>query len=159
MLYATIDATGLATGFYDDRMHNVPSGAVSISSEVWAVWIADTERQRWDAEAGALVPHEPPPTPPVVPRVISRRQLLLQLAAAGLITAEEALAAATTGAVPATIDAVFAQLPPQDALGARITWATMSTVERSHDLVAALVAASVATEAEVDALFIAAAAR
>lgn len=100
----------------------------------------------------------PPPAPPPVPD-ITRRQLLLALVAAGLITGEEALAAATTGAVPAAIDAVFAALPEADALAARITWATMSVVERAHPLIAALIAAEVATPEQVDALFIDAASR
>lgn len=101
--------------------------------------------------------------PPVVmqlpPAAVSRRQLLLALAAAGLITGEEALAAATTGAVPAAIDAVFSALPEADALAARITWATMSVAERDHPLIAALIAAEVATPEQVDALFIDAASR
>lgn len=111
----------------------------------------------------ALDPEIPevPETPegPAVPASISRRQLLLGLVSAGLITGEEALAAATTGAVPAAIDAVFAALPEADALAARITWATMSVVERAHPLIAALIAAEVATPEQVDALFIAAASR
>lgn len=110
----------------------------------------------WDGEAFAAPPPEPPV--PVVPASITRRQLLLALAGAGLITAEEALAAATTGAVPAMIDAVFAGLPDAEALGARITWATMSVAERDHPLIGALIVAKLATAADVDALFVAGAA-
>lgn len=44
-----------------------------------------------------------------------------------------------------------------DALAARITWATMSVVERGHPLICALIAAEVTTAAEVDALFTSAA--
>jgi hypothetical protein len=157
MLYATIDEDGLATGFYDAVLHDIPELAIGISDEIWAAWIADTQRQRWDSEAGALVAYDPPPPPPVVPRSITRRQLLLALASAGLITSVEALAAATTGAVPAAIDAVFVALPEAEALGARITWATMSVAERDHPLIGALIAAELATPAEVDALFTAAA--
>lgn len=109
------------------------------------------------ASAETLQPEPPPPPPPVVPPSITRRQLLLALAGAGLISAEEALAAAMTGAVPAAIDAVFAQLPAAEALGARITWATMSVAERDHPLIGALIAAGLATADQVDALFTAAA--
>lgn len=100
-----------------------------------------------------------PPVPPVpaVPSSITRRQLLLALAGAGMISGEEALAAATTGAVPARIDKVFGALSDTDALAARITWATMSVVERGHPLIGALIAAEVTTAAEVDALFTSAA--
>jgi hypothetical protein len=108
----------------------------------------------WDGSTFTAPPPAQPPAP-VVPASITRRQLLLALAGAGLITAPEALAAATTGAVPASIDAVFAELPAGQALAARITWATMGVAEREHPLIGALVAAELATAAEVDALFIA----
>jgi hypothetical protein len=91
--------------------------------------------------------------PPPVPSAISRRQLMIALTAAGLITEAEALAAARTGEVPAAIDAVFAQLPKEQALAARITWATMTVVERDYPLVQAVIDARLATAEQVDALF------
>lgn len=109
----------------------------------------------WTWDGAIFAPPSPPPPPAaVVPGSITRRQLLLALVGAGLITEAEALAAATTGAVPAAIDAVFAQLPPADALAARITWATMGVAEREHPLIEALIAAGMATSTEVDALFV-----
>jgi hypothetical protein len=95
--------------------------------------------------------------PPPVPGAISRRQLLIALVAAGLITEAEALAAAKTGDVPAVIDAVFAKLPKEQALAARITWATMTQVERDHPLAQAIIDAQIAPAEQVDALFRAAA--
>jgi hypothetical protein len=95
--------------------------------------------------------------PPPVPSAVSRRQLLIALTAAGLITEAEALAAAKTGDVPAAIDTVFAKLPKEDALAARITWATMTQVERDHPLVQAIIDAQIAPAEQVDALFRAAA--
>jgi hypothetical protein len=112
------------------------------------------------AAQGEDLPPEPVPlaaSPPMEPRVISRRQLLIALAAAGLISEAEALAAAKTGEVPAAIDAVFAALPDEQALAARITWATMTVVERSHPLIQAVINANIATAEQVDALFKAAA--
>ncbi len=94
---------------------------------------------------------------PVVPAMVSRRQMLLALAAGKVITPAEALAAATTGAVPAAIDAVFGKLPAGDALAARITWATMAEVERAHPLIGAMVAAKVVSADQADALFVMAA--
>jgi hypothetical protein len=108
----------------------------------------------WDGDGFA----PPPPPAPTVPSLITRRQLLLALAAAGLITGPQALAAATIGAVPAPIDGIFAQLPAAEALAARITWASMTVVERQDPLLGALIAANLATPAQVDALFIAGAA-
>jgi hypothetical protein len=95
--------------------------------------------------------------PSPVPSAISRRQLLIALTAAGLITEAEALAAAKTGEVPAAIDAVFGALPKEQALAARITWATMTVVERDHPLIQAIINANLATAEQVDALFRAAA--
>jgi hypothetical protein len=91
--------------------------------------------------------------PPPVPEVISRRQLLIALTAAGLITEAEALAAAKTGEVPAAIDAFFSTLPPAQQTAARITWATMTQVERHHPLVQGVIDANIATAEQVDALF------
>jgi hypothetical protein len=91
--------------------------------------------------------------PPPVPTVISRRQLLIALANAKLITEAEALAAAKTGEVPAAIDAVFAALPKEQALAARITWATMTVVERDHPLIQAVIDAKIVTAERADALF------
>jgi hypothetical protein len=95
--------------------------------------------------------------PPLVPGAISRRQLLIALVATGLITEVEALAAAKTGDVPAAIDTVFSKLPPEQTLAARITWATMTQVERDHPLVQAIIDAQIASAEQVDALFRAAA--
>jgi hypothetical protein len=91
--------------------------------------------------------------PPPVPSVISRRQLLIALAQAGLITEAEALAAAQTGAVPAVIDAFFSTLPSAQQTAARITWATMTQVERHHPLIQGVIDAQLATAEQVDALF------
>lgn len=91
--------------------------------------------------------------PRPVPAVISRRQMLLALAAGGIITPAEALAAATVGTAPAAIDAVFARLPPSDALAARITFATMSEVERAHPLIGAMIGAGLVAAEQADDLF------
>jgi hypothetical protein len=107
----------------------------------------------WDGVA--FLPPAPGPVP--VPGVITRRQLLIALAAAGFISAEEALAAAQAGAVPAAIAGIFDLLPAGQALAARITWATMTEVYREDPLIGAIVAAGVATAEQVDALFRAAA--
>jgi len=98
----------------------------------------------------------PPPPPDPVPD-IDRRQLLTMLGLNGMITAEEALAAARTGAVPAQIQAVFDQLGPADKLAAEITWATMSVADRGHPLVAALAATRAMTDEQIDDFFRAAA--
>jgi hypothetical protein len=96
-------------------------------------------------------------TPPSAPAAVSRRQLLIALAQAKLITEAEAIAAAKMGEVPAVIDKVFAALPKDQALAAKITWATMTMVERNHPLIQAVIDTKLATPEQIDALFRAAA--
>ncbi len=88
-----------------------------------------------------------------MPSAISFRQLLLALLGSGVITAEQALAAADTRARPPQLDAIIAKLPKDTALAARITWATMSEARRGDPLLAQLIAAGHATYAQVDELF------
>ena len=118
-----------------------------------AALVADDGTARIGGVWDGAVFRPPEPAPEPVPNVISRRQLLIALAAAGFISAEEALAAAQTGAVPAVIGGIFDRLPAEQALAARITWAAMTEVYRGDPLIGALVAAGVATSAQVDALF------
>lgn len=94
-----------------------------------------------------------PPPAPAPPIVLTNRQLFAALALTGFITEADALAAGRTGAVPAAIDAVFGVLPEQDAFLARLTWATMREVTRDHPLIAAMIAANLATAEQVDAIF------
>lgn len=95
-----------------------------------------------------------PPTP--VSTSITRRQLLIGLKNAELISAQEAIAAATAGAVPKAIQAIFDALPTQAARDdATITWASMSVVERAHPLVAMVGQANDMSEWEIDEFFIA----
>ena len=86
----------------------------------------------------------------LVPSPITRRQLILALLAGGRITAEDALAAATSGTLPAPFATVLASMPAADALAARITWAAMSVAERSSPLIAVMIAAGTGTAEEWD---------
>ncbi|HRA69196.1 MAG TPA: hypothetical protein PL187_24430 [Caldilinea sp.] len=88
-----------------------------------------------------------------VPASVSRRQLILGLAGLGMITGEDALAAAQTGAVPVGIDAYFSMLPDDQALAARITWASMTEARRDHPLIAALALANGLSSVEIDDAF------
>lgn len=102
-------------------------------------WVGDALVGRI-AELGTLPP-------------LTRRQLLLGLAAEGLITGEEALAAAQSGAVPAAVEAIFAGLPAPEQLAARITWAAMSQAERGNTLVGLMASAHGISPAALDALW------
>jgi hypothetical protein len=84
---------------------------------------------------------------------ITPRQLFIGMVQAGFCTAEEGIAAATTGAMPAVVEGAIAELSPEDQIAARITWARMQTVERLDPLVGLLAAAVGITDAEVDTFF------
>lgn len=89
---------------------------------------------------------------------MSPRQLILGLHAHGFITGEEAVAAATAGAMPAAVATVVATLPADAQIAARVTWARMTVVLRTDPLVDLLAASQGLTAAEVDAFFAACAA-
>lgn len=102
--------------------------------------------------------HVPPPPPDLTAArarmTLSRRQLLIGLAAEGWITADEAVAAATSGVMPAAVTAVVATLPPAEQVAARITWAAMSVAQRLDPLVELLAVAQGVSAAQLDAFFV-----
>jgi len=154
MLYARIDA-GVVAEIIEgtdvpiaERFHPDIVAACVVVPDGSAV------AEGWGWDGAAFAPLVAEVVVPVVPASITRSELLLGLAGAGLITDEEALAAATTGVVPAAVDEVFDKLPAAQALAARIKWAAMVVAEREHPLIGALIDAGLATPAEVDALFI-----
>lgn len=109
------------------------------------------QRAMTAAEMAALPTAADIPPPPIPD--ITRRQLLLALLFAEFITAEEAVAAAQTGAVPAQVEELFAQLPPAEAVAARITWATLSVCQRRYPLVEQFRVLKGKTHAEMDDFF------
>lgn len=88
---------------------------------------------------------------------ITTRQFLIAAALGGLITEQEALDAATSGAIPSAIAVAFNALPADQAFGARVTWAKMTLIERNEPLVAAAAAALGMTEEQIEGFFIQAA--
>lgn len=111
--------------------------------------------QDWAAQGNVPDPEHPPVIP--IPS-ITTRQFLIQAAAQSLLTANEALAAATTNTIPTAIAAVFNALPADQKLAAQITWAKMTAIDRDDDLVLPIATAFGLDSAKIDAFFIAAAA-
>lgn len=110
---------------------------------------------RWQGGAWVHVPPAPPDLSAERWRMrLSRRQLLIGLAAGSWITEAEAIAAATTGAMPAAIEAAIAGLPVADQVAARITWAAMTEARRLDPLVELLAAAQGVDDDVVDQLFV-----
>lgn len=114
----------------------------------------DPEYNTQDIVSIATVTEFPEPEPDYSTLTLTVRQFFIMLANSGYVTPEEAVAAAQTGVVPANIAAVFATLPPEQALAAQITWAKMVTVARNEPLIAAVAASLNLTEEEIDQFFI-----
>lgn len=93
----------------------------------------------WLAAGNTPDPAEPPPPPSIV----TMRQARLALLHAGML---------------AQVNAAVASLPGVEGDAARIEWEFSSTVERDRPLVQALIGALGLNEAQLDALFVAAAA-
>lgn len=83
-----------------------------------------------------------PDSDPVVPAIVSMRQARLALLSAGLL---------------ANVDAAIAALPSPQREAAQIDWEYATEVRRASPLIAALGPALGLTDAQIDALFIAAA--
>jgi hypothetical protein len=151
------DAAGRVTGVF--RGADLDALVATAGANGCAGWIevatapADLRRARVENGAVVEVDEEPDIEAARARMRITRRQMILALVAVEWITPEEALAAATSGAAPAALEALLAGMPAAEALAARITWAAMTEADRAHPLVAALGAARELTDAEIDAFF------
>lgn len=106
--------------------------AVCIPADTGAIgWL-------WDGETLT----SPPPEPPVVPSAVTMRQARLALLGAGLLD---------------DIDAAINGLPSPQKEAARIEWEYSQEVQRHNGFVSVLAPMLGLTEAQTDALFIAAA--
>ncbi len=85
----------------------------------------------------------PPPAPPGVPQAVTMRQARLALLGAGILS---------------SIDAAIDAMPSPQKEAARIEWEYSQEVHRDQPLVLALAPALGLTDAQIDALFIAASA-
>jgi len=100
-----------------------------------------------------LIAYLSPPVPD-----ISRRQFYQQLAVQGIITQAEALAAVTSGSIPAALQVLINGLPSSEQFPATMLIVGNDTYHRSHPLVAQIGIAYGWTSAQMDAFFNAAAA-
>ena len=87
------------------------------------------------------------------PTEISRRQLFLGLLKVGLINSQEAIAAAQTGAVPASVQTVFNTLPANDQVTAIIAWASAHMIYRYDPFLILLATSQGLTSDQIDQYF------
>jgi hypothetical protein len=108
--------------------------------------------KKWQYINGEVIEYV---APPIVPDIISDRQFFQQLAIAGLITEDEALAAVMTGTIPQAMEAFVEALPTgQQQFSARMVLCGATTFERSHPLVQAFGAAQGMSDEQIDQLWI-----
>ena len=140
--------------YYDSQNRNIlrvadnaviPADPMNADYQQFEVWVAQGNAP------------DPAPVIVLVPQSITKRQLLIEMATAGYISAAEALAAAQTGAVPSAVQTVINSLPATAQMGAQITWASMTMVPITDPLINAFAASQNLTQAQVNAFFTAAA--
>lgn len=109
---------------------------------------------------GVTVEADPTPAPPapVVPQIISDRQFFQQLAIQKVITQDEALAAVGPGTLPNALVALIGGLPSDQQFPAKMLLVGAVQFDRQHPMVAVLGQAFGWTDAQLDALWTAAAA-
>jgi hypothetical protein len=125
--------------------------------------IAEPGHPLWEAHAGRgdIAPWVPPVVPDPTPEEIraalpplSRRQVFIALHRLGLISAEEAVAAAAIGAVPVALEPVFASLPEPEATDARVTFAAFQVAYRLDPLTTMIATAGGLDDDAIDAIWI-----
>ena len=107
-----------------------------------------------------IAPFAPDPIPEPEPEdlqaaipPLTRRQVFIALHRLGLFSAEEAIAAAATGVVPAALEPTFAALPEPDQTDARVTFAAFQMAYRIDPMTAMIARAAGLSEDDIDAIW------
>lgn len=103
-----------------------------------------------------VIEQEPVPTPEDLRAAIqplTRRQVFIALHRLGLITADEAVAAAATGVVPAALQPAFAALADPDRTDALVTFAAFQMAYRLDPMTTMIGAAAGMTDDQIDAIW------
>jgi hypothetical protein len=156
---ADLDDDGRVRGFYTPDIHGdaIPEGAIEISEAVYAAWLTDTARQRWNG--AALEPCDPPPPPPAPPaRDVSFWQFMMAAWKLNFITHAQALAAVQARTMPPAFAQAMADLPAEAKLAAELKFAGITRMLRSDPLFGLVVEANIATDEQIDGVFAVAAA-
>ena len=113
------------------------------------------EYHAWVEAGGVPDPYVAPPTP--VPQSISDRQFFQQLAVAGIISQDQALAS-NAAVIPAPLLAIIDAMPSDQQFAAKMLVSGATVFERNHPMTEAIGGAYGWNGAQIDAFFTAAAA-
>lgn len=127
-------------GFFSDSA--IPGRETVISPQDASDW-PPGQRPNWTGYAWVYLDFPPVTHTPLAPQTVSMRQARLALLGAGLLT---------------HVNDALAVMPGIEGEAARIEWEYATEVKRDSALVTGMTAALGLTEAQLDALFIAAAA-
>lgn len=108
----------------------------------------------WQAGAWVLVP-QPVENASAARAAMSltRRQVIIGMVTEGLLSAEEGVAMASSGAAPDAVAGLIAAMPSAKQIDARITLASFTVAERLDPIVAMFQAAGGLSDAQMDRFF------
>ena len=95
----------------------------------------------------------PPPAPPSVPQDVSMWQFMMAAWKMSFVTQAEALAAVKDKVMPPAFVDALADLPAEKQAEAQLKFAGITRMVRSDPLFAFVVAANIATDAQIDGVF------
>ena len=98
-------------------------------------------------------PEPPPPAPPLVPQDVSMWQFIMAAWKMNFITQAEALAAVKDKVMPPAFVDALADLPAEKQAEAQLKFAGITRMVRADPLFALVVAAGIATDAQIDGVF------
>lgn len=136
-----VDAAGNYIGAFVGL--DIPEGSIEVP------FPPEDARQKWLGEAWGTIPAD-------VPEVISDRQFFQALAKSPylLISETEALAAVKTGEIPAAMQVILDQVPPESKFDAEMLLSGATEFKRSNPLVATFAAALGWTDTQTDQFWI-----
>jgi hypothetical protein len=111
--HVVLGADNRATGFYDDDLSAVPSGAVAISDALWAQWIGNTQGLVYVAASRTLAPF----VAPVVAPTSAQLTAYARAKSSALLAAGVTINAAPAGAAPVNVHCDGSSVSRGDLLG------------------------------------------
>lgn len=141
---------------WNSAFHNLDGSLLEYGTEPFEATslgvVPDDQLPQWYIDMGNPETVAPAVT---VPETITKRQMLIQMLRAGMIAPEEADSIASTP--PAFMAPIIAAMPEELALELKITWASMTSIDRHSPMVIAAGQAAGSSNEQMDQFFIAAA--